>query len=257
MTVMIAGVLLVLANAIGLLSPVKILATTISRPFQYLATHTGSATGNFFDVISSAGSLAADNKRLEGQVNALRQQAARNTELQAENDALRKQLGFGAIRPQRLIGAEVIGYQPDNFRQFILIGRGTNDGVHNGMAVISEGSLVGTVSEATATTAKVFLVIDPNYRVAGLDQDQPTRPTGTVHGLIGGGLVMEKIAQSETVKAGDTIITSGLADGVPKGIMIGQVQTINAKDNGVFQTAQLSSGLKFNRLELVYVVARP
>jgi rod shape-determining protein MreC len=208
-------------------------------------------------VIGNAGQLGAQNQRLKDQVAALQQQLSQDTETKSQNAALRAQLGVGGVDPDRLVAAEVVGYQPDNFRDFLTIARGSKDGISAGMAVVEQGELVGTIQNVGPHTAQVFLVIDPNFRVAALDQDQSDRPTGTIHGQIGSGLEMDQIAQNETVKPGDTIVTSGLGGSVEKGLIVGHVQTIAKQDNGVFQTAQVTSAIQFSRLEIVYVVVRP
>jgi rod shape-determining protein MreC len=65
---------------------------------------------------------------------------------------------------------------------------------------------------------------------------------------------MDKIPQDQAMTPGDTIITSGLGGDIPKGLIVGTVQSVNRSDNEVFQTAQLASPVKFNKLELVFVV---
>jgi rod shape-determining protein MreC len=217
----------------------------------------GNAVAEWFSVIGDAGQLGAQNQQLRDQVAALQQQLSQDTEIQAQNSLLRQQLGVGQVQPDRLVAAEVIAYQPDNFRQFITIARGSRDGVQDGMAVVEQGDLVGTVQSVSATTAKVFLVIDPNFSVAALDQNQPDRPSGIVHGQIGNGLEMDDIAQNETISPGDTIVTSGLGSDVEAGLIIGQVQATSKQDNGVFQSAQVTSNVQFNKLEIVYVVVHP
>lgn len=257
LVLMIAGGVLVLLNGVGLLSPLKGLVDAIVAPVQTVLGKSGNTTGTFVDVISSSNKLAAENKRLSQENVQLRQRISQDAELRAQNESFRQQFNFGAIRPDKLVAAEVTSYQPDNFRQFVTINRGQSEGIQNGMAVIAEGSLVGIISEVTPISAKVFLIVDPNNRVAAVNQDQSSRPTGTVRGQIGGGLLMEKIPQNETVKPGDTVVTSGLGSGLPKGIIIGRVETIERTDNGVFQSAKLSTNLRFNRLGLVYVVTNP
>lgn len=255
--IMGVGVVLVAAHMLGLSGPLESGAAWLGRPVMSLFGGAAGATRDWFHVLGAASSLDNENQRLRSQVASLRQQVSQNTELKAENEELRSQLGAGSVQSDRLIAAEVIGYQPDNFRKFITIGRGSADGISAGMVVVQQGALVGTVQEVKAHTAKVFLLIDTNFRVAGLDQDAPNRPTGTIRGQIGNGLVMDKIAQTETVKPGDTIITSGLGSDIEKGLIIGRVQTVNKQDNGVFQTAQVTSDIQFDRLEIVYIIARP
>ncbi|TAK88825.1 rod shape-determining protein MreC [Patescibacteria group bacterium] len=254
---MAIGLLLVALGSAGLLRPVQSGVATIGAPFAGILSKMSASTSGWLTAATSIGGLAKENQQLRSEVADLKQRLSQEVEVAAQNDELRKQLNLGGVRPDKLIGAEVIGYQPDNFRQFITIGRGSTDGVRSGMAVISQGALVGTVQEVTPTTAKVFLVIDPTFRVTALDQDAPNRPTGTIYGQIGGGLVMDKIAQTETVSPGDTVVTAGTGSEIPKGLIIGKVQTVERRDNGVFQVAQVTSGVAFNRLEVVYVVSQP
>ena len=253
---MLIGLLLLMANAFGLLSPVTSLVAVALKPVQAGLSGVGSNIGGWVDVIGSVRELGTENRRLHAEIATLRGQISRDTEIKAQNDQLRQQLGVGSIRPERLIAAEVIGYQPDNFRQFLTIGRGSRDGLSDGMTVVQQGSLIGRLQDVGPNTAKVFLMIDPNFRVAVLDQNAPNRPTGTIRGQIGNGLILDKVAQTETLTPGDTIVTSGLGGGIEKGLIVGRVQTVNKQVNGVFQTAQITTDIQFNRLEVVFVIAR-
>jgi rod shape-determining protein MreC len=253
MMLMGLGLLLVFANAKGWLGPGKTVVMALMQPAARAFGGAGSGLGSWMDTVGNLRNLASDNFRLEREVAELRQRLSEDAELRQQNEALKKQLSFSEAQPKKLIPAEVIGYQPDNFRQFITVRQGSQHGIAVGMAVISEGSLVGKVSDVTATTAKVFLVTDPNFRVNGMAQEG--RALGTVRGQIGSGFIMEKIAQNESIKPGETIVTSGLGGEVPKGLIIGRVESVNQRDNAVFQSAQLTSSIKFSRLELVFVVA--
>lgn len=253
---MVVGLALVAMGVMGWLQPVQNLLGAVGGPFAGGLSRVGADTASWMGAATSIGDLAKENQQLRSEVADLRQRLSQETEIRAQNEELRKQLNVGSVRPENLIAAEVIGYQPDNFRQFLTIGRGSRDGIQEGQAVVSQGALVGTIQDVTATTAKVFLVIDPTFRVTALDQDAPNRPTGTVYGQIGGGLVMDKIAQTETVLPGDTVVTAGTGSGIPKGLIVGRVQTVERRDNGVFQVAQVTSSVAFNRLEVVYAVAR-
>lgn len=253
---MLAGLALVAIGSAGLLQPVSNALAAIGGPFAGGLSAASAGAASWVSAATSIGGLSKENQQLRTEVNDLKQRLSQETEIKAQNEELRKQLNVGSVRPENLIAAEVIGYQPDNFRQFITIGRGSRDGIKQGMAVVSQGALVGTIQDVTPNTAKVFLVIDPTFRVTALDQDAPNRPTGTIYGQIGGGLIMDKIAQTETVSPGDTVVTTGTGSEIPKGLIIGKVQTVERRDNGVFQVAQVTSGVAFNRLEVVYVVAR-
>jgi rod shape-determining protein MreC len=248
------GAVLVLAGGRGWISPLERMTSFWFAPVGAQFGKVGRTIGDNWRVVTTARQLADENRRLGLEVAQLRQRLVEDVELRQQNEVLREQLGFVETVGGELLPAQVIAYQPDNFRQFLTIGRGSKGGVKEGMAVVAEGSLVGKISEVTDNTAKVFLVIDPNFRVNGLDQDSPQRATGTVRGQVGAGLLMDRIPQDQAVKPGDTVITSGLAGEVAKGLVIGRVESVNQQSNAVFQTAQLVSPLKFHRLELVFVV---
>ena len=248
----IGGAAIAWANALGFLAPVKAVLSYSLTPAGRWLSATGTGIGDFFGTIGQIRYLAADNSRLSREVSELRQRLSQDAEIRIQNEALRRQLNFSSSRTDQLLPASVVAYQPDNFRQFLTIDRGQRDGVKEGMAVVSEGYVVGKIVEVAPRSAKVFLAIDPTFRINGLDQE--TRASGTVHGQIGSGLVMDKIAQSDSVKPGDTIITSGLGGDLPRGLIIGRIESVQTRDNAVFQSAQLSSDIRFGKLELVFVV---
>lgn len=100
-------------------------------------------------------------------------------------------------------------------------------------------------------SAKVFLIDDPEFRIRGLGQEG--RASGVVKGQIGEGYQMEKIAQSDTIKPGETVITAG-SDTIPRGILIGQVETVDRSDNALFQVAHLRPLANISKSEIVFVV---
>jgi rod shape-determining protein MreC len=255
--IVILGALLVFANSRGWLKPVKDAAGSVVNPVSGVFVAAGQSTGNFFHLLFAVKQIAADNTKLTDQVAELRQRLSEDAEMRRENEELRAQFNLPDSAKRTLLPANVVSYQPDNVRQYMTINRGSKDGLRDGLAVISGGSLVGKLSDVTRTSAKVFLVTDPSFKVSAIDQDSTNRAAGTVTGHLGSGLIMDKIAQTDGVKQGDTVITSGLGGELPKGILIGQVQGVYQQDNAVFQSAQLISDVKFNRLEMVFVVTGP
>lgn len=243
---------LLVTSRLGFLRPVNLVLDYATAPIRASFRALGSGLGGLGSNITGIRHLQADNARLREQVDQLKQLASQDTEIRHQNDILRAQLQIGGAANQHLVAADVIGYQPDNFRQFLTIARGSNDGLAVGMAVVANGQLVGQISSVNRTTAKVFIVTDPNFKVDAIDQT--TRADGTVQGQLGTGLTMDKIAQNASVSPGDTIITSGLGGDLPKGLIIGQIQSVNQKANQVFQSAQLNSDLDVTKLELVFVV---
>lgn len=243
---------LAILGRLGVLGPVTGVINYTTTPIRGLVRSVGHGIASVGSSVSNISHLQSQNAQLKDEVSSLKQQLAADTEVAQQNKLLRQQLQVGEASTTHLVAADVIGYQPDNFRQFLTIAKGSNDGLKVGMAVVSNGVLVGTLSQVGRTTAEVFVVTDPNFKTNGIDQT--SRASGTVQGQLGAGLVMNEIPQGDSVQPGDTIVTSGLGGALPKGIIIGQVESVNQSNNQVFQSAQLGYSIKINKLELVFVV---
>ena len=90
------------------------------------------------------------------QTEARNQGAARETDLQALGDAL----GLDRL-PLSRIARVLRAHDPSPFRRSILIDRGTEDGLAEGLPIVAGGVLVGRVQVARGRSALVRLVTDP------------------------------------------------------------------------------------------------
>lgn len=240
-----------LLHILGWLRPVRLASDQVLSPIVRMVGGWGDSVAGGVRLLGSVGQLSRDNKDLQNQVAELKQQLANVKEISFENDQLRQQLGFSSRQNLDLSSARVIGYEPDNVRKFITIDKGSGAGLKKGMAVISSGVLVGTIDQLNQYSAQIFLASDPDFRIRAIGQDN--RAQGTVKGQIGQGYVMDMIAQNEVIKVGETVITAG-SEIVPKGLVIGRVESVERSDNAIFQTANIQPSINLNRLEIVFVV---
>jgi rod shape-determining protein MreC len=234
----ITVVVLIIINAIGLMKPVEAIVGLALKP----------VTGLF----SLGSNDSSENEDLRNQVAQLQADVAKREEAARLNDALRSQLNFAQQSGFKLTGANIISQDPTNYKQFLTIDRGSSSGIQKGQVVVSQGLLVGKITETTTNTAKVYLITDFNSAVPVLDQE--TRASGLVHGDRGFGLKLEMVPQTDTLKQGDTVITSGFGGEYPKGLVVGKVGTVNQKAADVFQSASVDPGVDFRKLEEVFVI---
>lgn len=232
-----ALVLLILLNAIGILKPFESLVSAAIKPVA------GIFGGSESD---------SQTEELQAKVDALTAEVARREEAKRENDSLRAELNFAQANNYRLTRANIISQDPSNFQQFFTLDRGSSDGIQKGMTVVKQGLLVGRILETTATTAKVYLITDYNSAVPALAQE--TRASGVVRGERGFGLELQMVPQTEPLKAGDMVITSGFGGDYPRGLVIGTVGEIRQKDAEVFQSAVLRPAVDFRKLDAVFVI---
>ncbi len=110
----------------------------------------------------------------------------------------------------------------------------------------------GVIAEVGPHTAKVQLLADPSSAVAAMLQQ--TRATGVVAGQPDGSLRMIYIPHEDEVQVGDIVLTSGLAGTVPRGLIIGQVASVEQKDFALFQEAVVRPALDYRQVEMVVVI---
>ena len=58
----------------------------------------------------------------------------------------------------------------------------------------------------------------------------------------------------DEIKRGDIIITSGLEDNIPHGLVVGTVETIDEADEAIFKTATINLPVNFDKIFIVSVL---
>jgi rod shape-determining protein MreC len=190
--------------------------------------------------------LEAEVSRLQAEVIALKQQLS-------ETQVLSALVDFARVQPEnRYLAATVIGRDPSPFVQYVIINRGSDDGLRRGMPVVTQQGLVGRVAAVTSGAARVQLITDPassiNVRL------EPSRAQAVVLGDLTGELSLDMIPQSAEVKVGDLILTSGLGGNYPSDILIGQVTGVRQIETDLFQHASVQPVVDFSKLEIVLII---
>ena len=223
------------------------------KPVQGTVSRLTSPVRGFFDTLARMGDLEEENESQRQEIERLQQEIVRLRELEIENQRLRVLLDYGAEQQgYQFLPAAIIGRDPSNLMQCIIIDKGTQDGVEEGMVVVANGGLAGRVTQSLVTSAKVLLITDPSSSVNAMVQR--SRALGVVNGKPGSRLMMEFVPQSEEAMEGDLVITSGLGGGFPKGLFIGHVVKMGGDDMDLFRELQLQPAVQFDRLENVLVI---
>ena len=176
-------------------------------------------------------------------------------ELEVENRDLRNLLGLKQrAGTGELLPVRVIARDPSPFVQAITLDRGTDDGVKEGMTIITWRGVVGRVSRVSPTSCKVLLITDTSSSISGRIQSSESRVTGIIRGRPEGGLLMQRIPQEETLQTGETVVTSDFGGLMPEGLVIGQIVQIRRKDVDVLQEAVIEPSADMKRLERLYVL---
>lgn len=236
-----------------LIAPVRTSLMTVALPFQKTFSVLAFEVSDTFRFFSSIGELKSENERLEKERLQYLAESAKFSDVSKENDELRRELGLIPRNKFSLKAAEVIGRDVSGLGNWLSINQGSLDGIEKGMPVIVDnGILVGKVVEVFPVNARVMLLSNPESVMNGIALD--TEAKGIVKGEYGLGLLFGMVLQADTLKAGDTVVTSGLGGDMPKGLLIGTIQETRFSDDHLFQQASLISPVRFDRLRYVFVI---
>jgi rod shape-determining protein MreC len=172
-----------------------------------------------------------------------------------ENARLRRMLELKSANNLPLLPASVVGKTVFRTRQFLTIDRGSKDGVHPGMTVMTDAGLVGSVIATSAHYAVVQTLFNRDVRVSA--RLETTRQEGIVQWDGFDYLLLQNIPKTEPVNVGDRVLTSGLSTRYVPEIPIGRVTTVINDPTSMFYRITLEPAVEFGRLEHVFVVLKP
>jgi rod shape-determining protein MreC len=193
-----------------------------------------------------------DYRRLRLEYSILRERIIGMDEIIKENNRLAKLLEFKRRLVFSSIAASVIGRDPSSWNSVIVIDRGRDHGVEQGMAVVSALGVVGKIAETSADRSKVVLLTDPEFAVAALVKR--SREVGLVTGTLQGMSQMRYLSGGADVQAGDIVITSKLSSSFPEGLLIGEVTEVYTDKNSSAVNCIIRPAASLSQLEEVLVV---
>jgi rod shape-determining protein MreC len=216
--------------------------TPVVRILSQPASILSEATDNVRDLAN----LRAENARLREdnqQMQAWRDQAHR---LKAENAQLQALLNYKAPPAVNSFAVRVTGDTGGVFAHALLIAAGRDDGVRKGMAVISGDGLVGRVAQVGRQASRVMLITDITSRIPVVLEKSRIR------GILAGNNTDKPrllyVPAGARVAPGDRVVTSGHAGGLPAGISVGVVTSVD--DSSI----RIQPFMDRDRLEMVEVL---
>jgi rod shape-determining protein MreC len=211
------------------------------------------AVQDFFTSPRDIASLRQQNTQLQNDVANLQAQVIQLQQQVGETQVLAALVDFSRARPENTYkAAAVIGRDPSPFLHYVIINRGSNDGILRGMPVVTDQGLVGRVDAVIADAARIQLITDPASSVNVRLQNAEVE--ASLIGSVTGDVILQLIPQDAVVETGDLVLTSGLGGGYPPDLIVGQVVNIRSRDYDLFQQATIQPVVDFNRLQIVLVI---
>lgn len=196
--------------------------------------------------------LGEENRRLKRENDQLENQLLHYQEGYLEGLRLQKLLTLKDQSDYVSMTARVIGIDQKSLIKTILINKGTSHGIRNGLPVMNDQGVLGRIIETSWHVSRVLLISDGNSNIDALVQG--TRVQGMLQGSGTMRCMLKYIAKTEEVKAGDLVVSAGMTEIFPKGLLLGTVIRADKKDPGLFQRIEVVPAVDFTRLEEVLVL---
>jgi rod shape-determining protein MreC len=246
--------------AAGLLSPLQSWGARVAKPFQ--DGYTWFRT--IWSAHKRADELEAQVQTLQGEVIQLEEAAEENTRLKGLLDLADPQKVSYPDNTKFMV-AQVIAKSPSRWQNWVLIDKGTNDGLRLDLPVVGATpiagetlagkGLVGKITSINAHTAVVTLLTDSTLKVAAKIQGQ--RAEGVVEGSLSGRLTMDYVDRDIDVQPKLVIVTSGFGGVYPADIPIGIVASVSENNVNIYRDIEVQSFVDFRVLEEVMVIIVP
>lgn len=251
LTLVVVGLLLLALS--GYLTPLSRLALSPFIGAQTWVSTRYQALQDYLTAPRDMARLTQRNLELEAEISRLQTEIIELQQQNSELEVLSALLDFARAHPEnQYLTATVIGRDPNPFLRYVIINRGSDDGLRRGMPVVSQQGLVGRIAAVTANGARVQLITDPGTALNV--HLEPSAAEASLVGSITGEISLDLIPQDAPVQIGDLVLTSGLGGNYPSNILIGQVTGVRQRPFELFQSASVQPVVDFSELKIALVI---
>lgn len=207
----------------------------------------GTSVTDYFSLGSANRALARENSLLREK---LLKMEKKMDELSLHEDTLLAE----RFHSYKFIPAKVISNSTDKMHNYILIDKGSRDGIKEDMGVITSDGIVGYIINTSSDYAKISSLLDIENPVGAVISKNNTFGTLTWNGKSSSYMSLNDIPIHTNVELGDTVITSGFSRMYPPHHPIGTIEKISNNDGISFDLNVKLFG-DFRSLKWVYVVS--
>lgn len=243
--------------AMGQGSYIRSAIITVASPFRWAFTKAGEGLSGFSLYFRTLEELRDENAALRAELEAYRNQVYDAELIVEENDFLSDYLGIKEEHVDFLFeNATVVGREATNYRSVLTLSKGTLHGIEVNMPVITEKGLLGRITEVGSTWSKAEVITESSFAVGAYIERSGA--LGVVEGtyeLRSEGICqMIYIEPDSDIRVGDKVISSGIGEVYPRGLMIGKVTKVEVDERTRTLTATVEPATDLESISKVMIV---
>ncbi len=205
------------------------------------------------ETTTSRNQLQIENSRLKTERLLTQARLQRYAALEAENARLRAMLeARNQVRAQVRV-AEIMSVSANPFRHFMVVDKGTTDGVYAGQPIVDADGVVGQVIEAGVASSQCLLISDPGHdlpvEVNRNGLRTIARGTGEYDSLD-----LPFLPNNADIEAGDLLVTSGLGGAFPAGYPVAVVETVTRLPQEPFAAVTARPSAALNQIREIMLI---
>lgn len=200
-----------------------------------------------------------ENKELKQTIASLETQVAEVETLQKENDSLRQNLGISQqFTDKTIVSALVSVRTPVSWDNQLTISVGSNQGVVSDMLVMSDGGLIGIITDVYPNAADVKLLSKSDnftkipVRLSVNDE--------VIYGILSGydtdtnSFIVSQLNSTADIPEGSNVVTSDLAGTIPANLQVGKVTSVKTSSGTTNKEIFVTPTASFSNIYSVLIV---
>ena len=255
--VLAAVILSLAANVLGF-DPLANVLGTLASPFRAAVSSISGWVEDRYGYAFRYDELVEENAALKERIAALEAEIRAAEDANRQNELFRQLIGLAERRADfEFQDAAVTVRSSSNWSSTLTIDKGSSAGISvNDCVVDAYGNLVGVVSEVGFNYSVVATVIDSTTEMGGrlLRTDDNAVLEGDFSLMKEGKLTLAYLPKTAQPLSGDQIVTSGLGDTYPSGLLVGTVESIHTAADGLSRYAVVSPSAGLDDLRYVFVI---
>lgn len=200
-----------------------------------------------------------ENENLKLQLEELQFYKNQVSELESELNKLKDVLEINELLSDYfVVNASVVNRNLDYWYESLIIDKGSNDGITNNMAVVSNGSLVGITNNVSNFSSRVSLFSNKKFpcKVSVKIVFDDNELYGILNDYNNGMYELIGVVENISIPEGSLVVTTGLGNNFPSGLVIGYVSSVIMDNFDLSKIVKVKPSVSFDNINYVSVVGR-
>ncbi|MFI3250510.1 MAG: rod shape-determining protein MreC [Eubacteriales bacterium] len=255
LTLIIAGGSVIMSGSVD---PISNAIGVVATPFRNLTATITNWGEEFYDFLIHYEEMEHKVEELEIQVAEMEEELRIGSDAIRQNELLRELLNLqGRRRDFVFESAKVTSRSFASWESRITLDKGESAGLAVDQCVVTEtGHLVGVITQVGENFSVLSTVVSTDISMGAMVSR--TNSPGVLEGefsLMNQGLIsLGYLPEEAQLVAGDQVVTSGMGNIYPSGLMVGRIISVEQEPSGLSRYAVVEPEVDLNELYEVFVI---